>query len=108
MTLRPQLSRLRSFAESSIALRHQFEASSSPSRRTSQASKRQNSKISRECCQWTRILTRLVNPNLYEPEARTTGGFLHGHHACLGLESSLLPTYSRADSVADPLPDRHD
>jgi hypothetical protein len=61
-----------------------------------------------DTCQWTRILTRLVNPNCYEPEARPDGGFLQVRHACKALGSSLLPTYPRPGSVADPLPDQHD
>ena len=63
---------------------------------------------SRRQGQWTRIISRLVNPNCYEPEARPDGGLLQFRLACGSLGSSLLPTYPRSGSVADPLPDQHD
>jgi hypothetical protein len=59
-------------------------------------------------CQWTRTVTRLVNPNSYEPEARSNGGFLHDHRAWMRLGSSQLPHRFATGPEADSLPNPHE
>jgi hypothetical protein len=61
---------------------------------------RQESGSRLHTCQWTRILTRLVNPNCYEPEARPDGGpSSSAMHAGCSDHAYYLPILAPAPSL---------